>query len=124
MDLSVIVKGLDSERSKEGLYSTVHGAGRVMSRTQAAGKKKWIRGEDGKKRPEIVGKGLVDFNMVKEQMADRRIELRGAGPDEAAQCYKNLQEVLSYHAGTIQVVEQLKPIGVAMAGDEYDPYKD
>ena len=34
---AVIVTGLDSERSRAALYSTVHGAGRVMSRTEAAG---------------------------------------------------------------------------------------
>lgn len=40
-DISVILKGVDSPASAEALYSTVHGAGRVMSRTQAAGKQKW-----------------------------------------------------------------------------------
>ena len=35
---SVILEGVDSEDSASLLYSTVHGAGRVMSRTQAAGK--------------------------------------------------------------------------------------
>jgi tRNA-splicing ligase RtcB len=35
---SVILEGIDSEDSASLLYSTVHGAGRVMSRTQAAGK--------------------------------------------------------------------------------------
>lgn len=42
-DTSLIVKGIDSEKSKEAFYSTVHGAGRVMSRTQAAGKKKFVK---------------------------------------------------------------------------------
>ena len=37
-DISVILRGVDSEESAGALYSTVHGAGRVMSRTQAAGK--------------------------------------------------------------------------------------
>ncbi len=40
-DNSVILRGVESEASKDSLYSTVHGAGRVMSRTQAAGKQKW-----------------------------------------------------------------------------------
>ena len=35
---SVILRGSDSGASQELLYSTVHGAGRVMSRTKAAGK--------------------------------------------------------------------------------------
>lgn len=38
MDDAYIVSGVESERSKELYYSTVHGAGRVMSRTKAAGK--------------------------------------------------------------------------------------
>lgn len=39
-DNAVIVEGIDSDKSKELFYSTVHGAGRVMSRTQATGKSK------------------------------------------------------------------------------------
>ncbi|WP_354702523.1 RtcB family protein [Paraconexibacter sp. AEG42_29] len=35
---SVILRGLDAPASAELLHSTVHGAGRVMSRTQAAGR--------------------------------------------------------------------------------------
>jgi tRNA-splicing ligase RtcB len=42
-DISVILRGVDTEESAAALYSTVHGAGRVMSRTQAAGKQKWIK---------------------------------------------------------------------------------
>jgi len=42
-DNSVIIKGIDSEVSKSCFYSTVHGAGRVMSRTQAAGKKRFVK---------------------------------------------------------------------------------
>ncbi len=37
---AVIVTGLDSAASRESLYSTVHGAGRAMSRSEAAGRKK------------------------------------------------------------------------------------
>src|SRR3954453_10641676 len=44
-DSSVILEGVESEDATESLFSTVHGAGRVMSRTQAAGKvrrrKRW-----------------------------------------------------------------------------------
>lgn len=42
-DISVILRGVDGSEAKSALYSTVHGAGRVMSRTQAAGKQKWIK---------------------------------------------------------------------------------
>src|SRR6476646_7319854 len=44
-DDSVILEGVESSDAVESLYSTVHGAGRVMSRTQAAGRvrrrKRW-----------------------------------------------------------------------------------
>jgi len=127
MDMSVIIEGVDSELSKKGLYSTVHGAGRILSRTQAAGKQKWMKGEDGRKRPVRIEKGLIDFDVVKNDMKEHKIELRGAGPDEAPGVYKNLEEVLSYQGETIKVLHRLKPIGVAMAGEnerEEDPYKD
>jgi len=119
-DTSVILEGVDSDESKEGLYSTVHGAGRVMSRTQAAGKVKWIRG-----RPQRVGTGAVDWDAVQERMMKDGIELRGGGADEAPEVYKKLDKVLGHHGKTIKVLHRLRPIGVAMAGlDEFDPYKD
>ena len=125
LDTSVIIKGVDSELSKSALFSTVHGAGRVMSRTEAAGKKKWIKDERGVKRPTLISKGKVDFDLVKEQMKSKKIELRGAGADEAPECYKKLEEVLGYMGDTVEIVERLEPIGVAMAGSEtFDPYKD
>jgi tRNA-splicing ligase RtcB (3'-phosphate/5'-hydroxy nucleic acid ligase) len=37
-DESVILEGVASSEAEESLFSTVHGAGRVMSRTQAAGR--------------------------------------------------------------------------------------
>jgi len=51
--------------------------------------------------------------------------LRGAGTDESPQAYKRLDDVLAAHDETIDIVHRLRPIGVAMAGDnEFDPYKD
>src|SRR5690625_7277219 len=35
-DISVILQGVDSERSKNEYYSTIHGNGRIMSMTKAA----------------------------------------------------------------------------------------
>ena len=43
-DISVIIEGLDGPESELALRSTIHGAGRVMSRTQAAGKSRFKRG--------------------------------------------------------------------------------
>jgi len=123
-DTSVIVKGKDSDLSKQGLYSTVHGAGRVMSRRHAAGKTKWVRGKDGRKRPTTISKGAIDFVAVQARIKNR-VELRGGGADEAPECYKDLDTVLAHQGETIEILHRLRPIGVAMAGDgTFDPYKD
>lgn len=124
-DTSLIVQGVDSEDSKAALYSTVHGAGRRLSRTQAAGKKKWVFDETQKRKvPKIITKGLVDFNAVQSKMLESGIQLRGAGADEAPECYKKLDEVVGFMPNNIKIIDRLKPIGVAMAGSEFDPYKD
>lgn len=147
---SVILEG--TELAEDALFSTVHGAGRVMSRTQAAGKvkrrKKWecndrdcdyshtdkgqfacSRHPDAKpiKRwhYEQVKPGEIDFEEVKADLADKRIELRGAAADEAPAAYKRLDEVLAAHGDEIRVLHRLEPLGVAMAPrDTFDPYKD
>ena len=123
--ISVILEGVDSDESREALYSTVHGAGRVMSRTQAAGKQKWVKDELGRRKPVRVSKGLIDFDQVQLEMKTKGIELRGGGSDEAPGAYKSLESVLEYHKDTVSILHRLTPIGVAMAGcNEYDPYKD
>lgn len=126
MDMSVIVEGVESEESKNGLYSTVHGAGRVMSRNEAAGKKKWMYSEAAKRKvPTFISKGKVDFEEVKFDMKKNDIELRGGGADEAPACYKKLMDVIGYHGETVKIKNMLRPIGVAMASSEtFDPYKD
>ena len=117
-DDAVIVEGVDSAASRAALYSTVHGAGRVMSRTQAAGK---IDRRTGKQ----ISRGVVNWPKWQYELKQKGIELRGGGADEAPECYKDLKEVLKAHAGTINVLHTLRPIGVAMAGkDTFDPYKD
>ncbi len=119
-DVSVIIRGVDSEQSREGLYSTVHGAGRVLSRAKAAGKRRWKNG-----KLEYLSEGLVRWGDVTKLLEQRGVSLRGGAPDEAPECYKPLEEVLEQHHGTIEVVHRLRPIGVAMAPAEvYDPYKD
>ena len=124
-DTSVIVEGVTSNESIEGLYSTVHGAGRVLSRRKARGKVKYKRETDGKKRWTLIEKGLVDYEKTKSTAVEKRVELRGGGADESPECYKKLEDVLAYQGGTIKVLHRLTPIGVAMAGDDvFDPYKD
>ena len=52
-DMSVILEGVESEEGKHSLYSTVHGAGRVMGRREAACEKKW-KTVEGLNRKELV----------------------------------------------------------------------
>ncbi len=124
-DNSVIVEGVDTPESRAGLYSTVHGAGRILSRTKATGKGKWQKTSKGNRHKVIHTPGVVDWGKVKKEMKESDIVLIGAGADEAPECYKKLDEVLQYQGSTIKVIHTLKPIGVAMASsDVVDPYKD
>jgi tRNA-splicing ligase RtcB len=117
-DISVILEGVQSAESEQALYSTVHGAGRVMSRTAA-------RGKVNRKTGQLISAGAVSRPMMMEWVKQQRVELRGAGTDESPHCYKRLPEVLAHHQATIRILHTLQPIGVAMAGeDELDPYKD
>lgn len=123
-DISVIVEGVDSAASQESLYSTIHGAGRVMSRTQAAGKRRWTK-RNGRRVLEQVKPGAVTREMMLEWLQREGVELRGAGTDESPHVYRRLPEVLKHHEGTLRILHTLKPIGVAMAGEDVtDPYKD
>ena len=118
-DDAVIIEGIDSGESRQALYSTVHGAGRIMSRTAAKGKFERV----GKKR--IRRDGLVRHDEMLKWVAERGVELRGGDVDEAPQAYRRLPEVLAAHAGTIRILHTLRPLGVAMAGRATaDPYKD
>lgn len=115
-DMSVIIEGVENDDAKYSLYSTVHGAGRVMGRLDAKGViKKGVVKREGK----------VTQQMMDEWVAREGVELRGAGVDESPHCYKRLPEVLAEHGDSIKILHTLRPLGVAMAGkDEFDPFKD
>jgi tRNA-splicing ligase RtcB len=118
-DDAVIIEGVDSPVSREALFSTVHGAGRVMSRTAAKGKFVKVGGK------RIRREGLVRHDEMMKWIADKNVVLRGGDLDEAPQAYRRLPDVLAAHAGTIRILHTLRPLGVAMAGrDIVDPYKD
>lgn len=121
-DNSVILEGAadDTAEQRAAMYSTVHGAGRVMSRTEARGKTKgWGR------NARIVAPGKVSREMLNDWLAPRGVILRGGGLDEAPQAYRRLPEVLAAQGSTIRVLHTLTPIVVVMAGEnEFDPYKD
>jgi tRNA-splicing ligase RtcB len=141
-DQSVILEGVASREGDDALLSTVHGAGRIMSRSQAAGRvrrrKRWACGHRGCKRvlaspdracpdhpharlhkvwvQEQVRPGKVDWAAVQTRLREQGILVVGGGADEAPEVYRRLPEVLDAHAGSIRVKHTLCPLGVAMAG--------
>jgi tRNA-splicing ligase RtcB len=123
-DDAVIVRGVLDARGKTAedqrvsLFSTVHGAGRVMSRTEAAGKRNWKTGK-------VLKPGLVSPAMMHEWVREKGVVLRGGGLDESPHAYRRLPQVLAAQKGTIEVLHTLRPLIVVMAGaDVFDPYKD
>jgi len=148
-DESVILEGVESGENEQALFSTVHGAGRLMSRSQATGRirrrKRWACTHrecpyvvdeagtcptHGKKLRKVwvaeqLKPGLVDWPAVQSRLREQGIVVLGGGADEAPEVYKRLPDVLAAHGDTIRVKHTLRPLGVAMAGgDVYDPYKD
>jgi tRNA-splicing ligase RtcB len=160
---SVILRGTDDPDGARLLHSTVHGAGRVMSRTQAAGRMGnraecterdcdfWVpfgrfrheRAQAGlgehdpftlcpehpggrmAKRRGRIKEGRIDFAAVQRSLATDGVALRGGAADEAPDAYKRLDAVLAAHGPTIEILNRLTPIGVAMAApDTFDPYRD
>ena len=125
-DDAVIVRGTPPEAAPDevretqraALYSTVHGAGRVMSRTQAAGKR-------NRKTGQVISPGRVTPEMMQAWVREKGVLLRGGGLDESPHVYRRLPEVLAAQEGTVEVLHTLRPLVVVMAGaDEFDPYKD
>jgi tRNA-splicing ligase RtcB (3'-phosphate/5'-hydroxy nucleic acid ligase) len=153
-DESVILEGVASAENEQALFSTVHGAGRVMSRSRAAGRIRRqtayacsvrdcdftvpAKGYAGQTCPEhptaklrkvraehVVRPGVVDWPAVQARLREQGIVLIGGGADEAPEVYKRLPDVLAAHGETIRVKHTLRPLGVAMAGrDVHDPYRD
>jgi tRNA-splicing ligase RtcB (3'-phosphate/5'-hydroxy nucleic acid ligase) len=108
-DNAVILQGASNAQPETkvlqaaALYSTVHGAGRVMSRTEAAGKwdfKRKVRKSAGKISAEMMNAWLKEKSVI-------------------------LRDVLTSQGKTVEVLHTLKPLIVVMAGEnEFDPYKD
>lgn len=123
-DDAVIVQGAVSDdpetrRLQEAaLYSTVHGAGRIMSRTEAAGRRNRRTGRQ-------LSRGKISPRMMEDWVRARGVILRGGGPDESPHVYRRLDDVIAAQGPTIDVLHRLRPLVVVMAGpDLYDPYKD
>lgn len=123
-DNAVIVRGTvaqdpaTADLQRDAMFSTVHGAGRVMSRTQAAGKRNWRTGK-------VLSAGAVSPQMMQSWVREKGVILRGGGLDESPHVYRRLPDVLASQGSTIEVLHTLRPLIVVMAGaDQFDPYRD
>jgi tRNA-splicing ligase RtcB (3'-phosphate/5'-hydroxy nucleic acid ligase) len=108
-DDAVILEGAPHHPDQEAaLFSTVHGAGRVMSRREAAGKRKWGTNK-------VIRPGKVSPEMMQGWIEEKGVILRGGGLDESPHAYRRLPEVLEAQGGTIRILEVLRPLVVVMA---------
>src|SRR5258708_3347474 len=99
-ETSVILEGIENEEARHSLYSTVHGAGRVMGRMEA-------RGKTDRKTGQVLRPGKVTTEMMQGWLTKAKVELRGAGLDESPDCYKRLPEVLPAHAQSIPILHTI-----------------
>jgi len=99
---------LAGEGAAETLWSVNHGAGRVMSRSAAAGRR---RGRRGKRE-----KGLISHEDLRAAMGDIVLvaEDRGGVLEEAPQAYKDIDAVIEtlVGAGIARVVARMRPRAV------------
>jgi tRNA-splicing ligase RtcB (3'-phosphate/5'-hydroxy nucleic acid ligase) len=115
---ALILQGVKSEENTALLSSTVHGAGRIMSRSQAKGK-------FDRKTGEMKRAPGIDKKAWEQQLQDAEVTLLGAGLDEAPDAYRDILDVFREHAASVSIERVLFPFGVIMAGEnELDPYKD
>lgn len=86
-DGSFIVRGKGCENS---LYSSSHGAGRVMGRRQA--------------------KENVDFESFKKEMVGIKAKVEVSTIDESPMAYKNIFEVMENQKDLVEVITLVKPM--------------
>lgn len=89
-----VVRGLGNP---ESLDSASHGAGRLMSRTEA--------------------KRHFNLNKVRRELAHIGIEVIAAGSDEVPGVYKNIHQVMSSQRDLVEPVARFDPKMVLMCGD-------
>jgi tRNA-splicing ligase RtcB len=87
-----IVRGKGNDDS---LHSAAHGAGRVMSRTQA--------------------KKTLNWKDANEQLAREGVKLLSAGLDEVPSVYKNIHEVMAAQSDLVEPLARFQPRIVKMA---------
>jgi tRNA-splicing ligase RtcB len=98
-----------SKKSPESLFSVNHGAGRVMSRTKAAGR---IRRRDGK----VLKPGAISDQMFEQSMQGIHLicEDRNTVKEEAPAAYKDIDAVIEIvtGAGLAEIVAKMRPLAV------------
>ena len=109
-DDAVILQGTRHGSSLQyaALFSTVHGAGRVMSRTAA-------RGKINRRKKIITSPGKVKHAEVMDWIRERGVLVFGGDLDESPQAYRRLDDVLADQGDTIEVLHTLRPLVVVMA---------
>lgn len=122
-DEAVIVRGAegldgdDLALQQRLLFSTVHGAGRVMGRSQAKGKRD--------RRGKVLRPARIERSAMSAWLQRVRVTVRGGDVDEAPQVYRRLAEVVAACGATIEVERTLRPLVVCMApAGTRDPYRD
>jgi len=90
-DAGYVVRG---KGNADALNSAAHGAGRVLSRTQA--------------------KKTVTRSMIKKYLDERGITLIGGGIDEAPMAYKRIDDIIAAQSDLIDVVGKFTPRIVRM----------
>ena len=104
-DDAVILEGVDGPEARASLYSTVHGAGRLIGRKEA--KRQFTKAH------------------MDAWLQERGVLLLGADLDESPMAYRRLPDVLAHHTASVKVLHTLRPFAVAMAGEgEFDPFRD
>lgn len=97
-DPAFIVRGLGNPGS---LKSAAHGAGRRMSRKAARDK--------------------FRFSHVRQELAERGIEVLSAGADEVPGVYKDIREVMAAQQDLVEPIARFDPKMVRMSGDGSRP---
>ena len=128
-DDAVILQGNTSEDEEvrslqqRALFSTIHGAGRVMSRSKAKGSRPRVDRQTGQRVQRRAG--LVTHQMMKEWIRKKGVFVVGGDVDESPHVYRRLDDVIKAQGKTIEVLHRLRPLIVVMAGANVrDPYKD
>jgi tRNA-splicing ligase RtcB len=114
---SVILEGVESVEAEASLFSTVHGAGRIMSRTQAAGK---IR---RRKRWQCTDRGCERVFELDGISADHLAPKRGVCPDHPEAGVRKVWVEEQVKAGKVDwpaVQARLREQGIVLVGGGAD----